>query len=130
VVYRADQDTDGVFELYSVPIDGGTVTKLNDPLVAGGNVAASFWIGADSSWVYYQADQETDGVNEVYSVPIDGGTVTKLNDPLVAGGNVPGFDVSADGRWVVYRADQDTNNVWELYSVGEFATFLPVVVTD
>ncbi len=30
VAYKADQDTDGVLELYSVPIGGGTPTKLND----------------------------------------------------------------------------------------------------
>ena len=33
VVYRADQDTDDVFELYSVPIGGGASTKLNLSLI-------------------------------------------------------------------------------------------------
>ena len=40
VVYRADQETDQVFELYSALADGsgaGTV-KLNGPLIAGGDV--------------------------------------------------------------------------------------------
>ena len=35
VVYRADQDADGVTELYSVPIAGSPVTKLNGALVPG-----------------------------------------------------------------------------------------------
>ena len=32
VVYVADQDVDGVRELYSVPIGGGSPIKLNGPL--------------------------------------------------------------------------------------------------
>ena len=38
VVYRADQDIDGVRELYRVDLKTGEVTKLNDPLVAGGSL--------------------------------------------------------------------------------------------
>ena len=38
VVYRADQDTDDVFEVYRVDLKTGAVTKLNGPLVAGGSV--------------------------------------------------------------------------------------------
>ena len=88
VIYRADQQTDDVFELYSVPLGGGTVTKLNDPLVAGGDVMSGFLISPDSKRVIYRADQQTDGVFELYSVPLGGGSVTKLNDPLVANGDV------------------------------------------
>ena len=36
VVYRADQATDEVSELYSVPLAGGTPVRLNATLVAGG----------------------------------------------------------------------------------------------
>ncbi|HEX7124694.1 MAG TPA: hypothetical protein VF406_02820 [Thermodesulfobacteriota bacterium] len=39
VVYRADQDTDTTAELYMVELAApGAATKLNPPLVAGGNV--------------------------------------------------------------------------------------------
>ncbi|MBN1832725.1 MAG: hypothetical protein JW896_11510, partial [Deltaproteobacteria bacterium] len=120
VVYRADQDTEEVFELYSVPIGGGAVTKLNDTLVLGGDVQISdIKISPDSSRVVYLADQDTDGVYELYSVPIGGGTVTKLNDSLVSGGDVQSLDIfiSPDSSRLVYRADQDTDDVYELYSV-------------
>jgi Tol biopolymer transport system component len=116
VVYRADQDADGVSELYSVPIGGGTPTKLNGALVANGDVH-DFAISPDGSRVVYRADQTTDGVDELYSVPIGGGTATKLNGALVANGDVLDFAVSPDGSRVVYRADQTTDEVIELYSV-------------
>ena len=67
VVYRADQQTDNVFELYSVPLGGPAAAgiKLNGALVAGGNVF-DFQISPDSSRVVYQADQQTDEVFELF----------------------------------------------------------------
>ena len=91
VVYRADQDIDGVSEIYSIPIAGGEPTKLNPALVSGGNVLLSFKISPDSKRVVYAADQDTDNVVELYSVPITGGEAIKLNSDLVAGGGVSFF---------------------------------------
>jgi Tol biopolymer transport system component len=124
VVYQADQQTDGVFELYSVPLAGpaSAGVKLNGPLVPGGNVDFIIRISQDSSRVVYRADQQTDEIFELYSVPLTGPASggDKLNGPLVVGGNVTGtygFHISPDSQRVVYTADQDTNNVTELYSV-------------
>jgi len=119
VVYQADQDTDGVFELYSVPITGGTSTKLNGTLQANGDVFTNdFIISPDGNTVVYQADQETDGVNEIFSVPITGGIATKLNTTLPANGDTDDFFlISPDSSTLVYIADQEINNVLELYSV-------------
>ena len=61
VVYRADQDTDNVDELYSVPLAGGSPVKLNGPLVSGGYVWY-FQVSPDSSRVVYHASQDTNGV--------------------------------------------------------------------
>jgi Tol biopolymer transport system component len=117
VVYLADQDTDNVDELYSVPLTGGSPVKLNGPLVSGGAVMGGFQVSPDSSRVVYLADQDTDWVCELYSVPLAGGSPVKLNSPLVSGGDVFGCQVSPDSSRVVYRADQDTDEVDELYSV-------------
>lgn len=42
-VYRADQDTIGVLELYSATPDGAVNDKLNGALVADGDVANFAW---------------------------------------------------------------------------------------
>ena len=121
VVYIADQDTNDVFELFSVPIDRSEEpVKLNGTFVAGGDVARylPFWIDAGGTRVVYLADQDTDEVVELYSVPIDGSLApTKLNAPLVAGGIVLKSLVSADGLRVVYLAEQDTDGIAEAFSV-------------
>ena len=118
VVYLGDQNTNGVNELFSVPIGGGTVTRLNKPLPSGGGVGLfGIELTPDGSRVIYSADQDTNNVHEIFSVPIGGGTVTKLNSTLVSGGSVFEFQVSPDSSTVVYRGDQDTARIDELFAV-------------
>ena len=122
VIYKADQETDEVFELFSVPIGGGTATKLNgelvpNPLFTGADVF-TYSISPDSARVVYHTVEQPSFENELYSVPINGGTATKLNGTLVTGGDVIyDFHISPDGSRVVYRADQEVDEVLELYSV-------------
>ncbi len=118
VVYRADGETDNVFELYSRAIDGsGAEVKLNDALPTGG-VVGSYLISPDSSRVVYIADGDTNNVFELYSRAIDGSdSEVKLNDALPAGGGVQSsFLISPDSSWVVFPAEGDTDGIRELYS--------------
>ncbi|HEX6884992.1 MAG TPA: hypothetical protein VF530_16575 [Planctomycetota bacterium] len=118
VVYRADQDADQVFELFSVPLAGGTALQLNAALPAGGDVEPSFECSPDSSRVVYLADQDANDVLELYGVPLAGGAPVRLNPALVAGGDVrAGFAVAPDASRVVYTADQDVDEQFELFSV-------------
>lgn len=118
VVYRADQDTDDVQELYSVPIGGGTVTKLNSPLPAGGDVDSSeFRISPDSRTVVYIAEQEANNLDELFSVPIGGGPSTRLNSDLPSGGDIFSFLLTPDGSRVIYRGEQTTDDIEGLFSV-------------
>jgi Tol biopolymer transport system component len=120
VLYVADQDTEHVFELYNVPIGGGSPVKLNGPLINGGDVVSgSPQFSPNGGRVLYVADQEVDQVTELYSVPSTGGATVKLNSPLPMSANVDGSNpiFSPDGSRVVYCADQQTALVHELYSV-------------
>ncbi|MCX7590860.1 MAG: right-handed parallel beta-helix repeat-containing protein, partial [Kiritimatiellae bacterium] len=79
VVYMADQPTDEVFELFTVPITGGTAMRINSALVAGGDVKF-FMLTGNSYRALYIADQAADEVDEVY-----GGLVYPLLDIYVRG---------------------------------------------
>jgi hypothetical protein len=122
VIYYGDQDTDGVYELYSVPLAGpaSNGVKLNKPLVAGGGIG-SFLMGLDQPYVAYAADQDTANLAELYSVPMAGPSSAgvKLNGPLVAGGSVEPYSlqISTERRWIFYLADQQTDGTNELYVV-------------
>jgi hypothetical protein len=89
VLYLGDQDADNVFEIFSVPIGGGTRVQLSGTLATGGDVLVNgLDISPDGSRVLYYADQTTDEVFEAFSVPLSGGTATKLNGTLAVGGDV------------------------------------------
>ena len=120
VVYRADQDVVGRFELYQVALaTPGVSTKLNPALAAGQNVRDDFVFSSDGTQVFYGADQDITGVFEIYQVAVaTPGVSTKINPALGAGMNTgQTFSVSDDGTNVVYRADQDVLGRFELYQV-------------
>lgn len=129
VVYVSDQNTDDVFELYSVPIAGGNFVRLNANLPRGGDVYAQgdgfstssipdFRISSDGERVVYVADQATDNVFELFSVPIEGGVPVRLNSNLASAfSDVVEYQISPDGQRVVYLADQNSSDRFELFSV-------------
>lgn len=116
-VYGQDADVDGAFELWSVPVAGGTPVRLSDTLSAGQHV--TFDISPNSARVVYMVDQDTTGKTELYSIPIGGGSRTKLNATLGTNRNVISFQISPVSNRVFYAADGGlTQNVFELYSVS------------
>ena len=116
VVYTAAETEGAPQELFSVALAGGMPTKLNPPLVTGGNVNR-FGITPDGTSVVYTATQDTAHVQELYIVPIGGGQSRKLNAPLVAGGHVDEFVLDPATERALYIADGDTAGTFELYSV-------------
>ncbi|MBN4069023.1 hypothetical protein JYT12_00095 [Beggiatoa alba] len=125
VVYRADQDIDGVIELYGVfLVVVGNSIKFNPPFIVGaGREVVDFAITPDGTAVVYRADQDIDNRTELYRVELaTPGVSSKLNPALAINRDVEnGFAITPDGTAVVYLADQDTNNIFELYRV-ELAT--------
>ena len=113
VVYRAPQDTLHLHELYSVPIGGGAITKLNVPISPPDTVFLE-GVSPDSSTVVYGVGPSGND-DRLYSVPIAGGTSTRLNGPL-AGDDLTAW-ITPDSSTVVYWADQDMIDNHEVYSV-------------
>jgi Tol biopolymer transport system component len=119
VAYVADQDVDGVLELYGTTVASpGVTAKLNGPLVAGGNIC-NFKFSPDSARVAYCADQITDDVTELFTVALSApGAATKLSPALVAGGDVKaGYEFSANSSFLLYAADQEVDERVELFRV-------------
>jgi Tol biopolymer transport system component len=117
IAYTADQDTDGVDELYVVNSDGTGRIKVSGTMVSGGNIDI-IYLSSDGRKIAYLADQDTDGVNELYVVNSDGTGRIKVSGTLVSGGAVSISVWSPDGSKILYGADQDTVNVQELYVVN------------
>jgi Tol biopolymer transport system component len=117
IAYCADQDTVNTIELYLVQL-GGAASKVNAPIVAGGEVSPGFKFSSDSSFMMYTADQDTLGIHELYLVQLGApGVAQKISGPTISLGDVFDFRIRPDDMAVVYRADQDTNTILELYQV-------------
>ncbi len=101
VAYRADQETQGVTELYVATIDGSGVIKLNAGMAnAAGNVVEYQW-SPDSAQIVYSADADIANITEVYLADRDGGNHVKINGSV--GASVVFLQQptwSPDGRYV------------------------------
>jgi Tol biopolymer transport system component len=119
ILYAADQEVDGRFELYLVDLAApGVSTKVNEEYVDGGNTAGGYRFSPDGEWIGYLADQDVDDLRELYLVATDTpGVSSKLNDTLGADRDVCAFEFSPDSTLVAYCADQDTDDILELYLV-------------
>lgn len=127
VVYVADQDVDGVSELYSVPLDGSAPpVKLHPPLGPGRGVnAALVAIDADSTRALFVGILGAPNVIELYSAPLDGSAPpVTLNAPLVPNGDVEGFVLAPGGR-ALYYADQEIDGLTEVFAVPIDGSRLP-----
>lgn len=125
VVYLADQATDGVFELFSAPIDGhAPAVRLHAPLPASYDALEGVHFTPDGGLVVF-AIRLPRGVL-LLAAPADGSAPARaLNWPFPQGGGVPEgssgirFSVATapGGRHVFFLGEQDTDGVVELYRV-------------
>jgi hypothetical protein len=85
VVFRADRVVDERYELYRVPITGGTPTKLSGTMPSFGDVSPAWAISPGSSTVAFLADLDVDELVELFDVTSSGGTPERLNGPMTPG---------------------------------------------
>jgi len=131
VVYYADQEADGRFELFSVPIEGvrnvqrsdgsshsGRV-KLNGPLAPGGIVGEGFAISPDGSRVLFAAQTIDTSHRDLFNAPIDGGDGSASPTALTTGHvDVGDFRFSPDGERVVYFALTTASGLYSTLADG------------
>ncbi|MEQ1892098.1 MAG: hypothetical protein ABL998_06110 [Planctomycetota bacterium] len=115
VVYLADQEVNGRFELYVAPITGGLVHKLNGPLGTYNDVSLSFAVSPDSTHAVYVSNEEALDRYELWSAPLDGSTPrVKISGTLDAGEDVERFAIPPDSTRVVYstRVFGNGDHLW------------------
>jgi Tol biopolymer transport system component len=130
VAYLADQTTDEIVELLSVPGDGSAPPVSVSPALDIGPVVGdvtAFRVLPDGARALYVADQEVDERFELYGVTLTGArTVTKLSDPA-AGDVLDDFQPTVDGARVVYRV-LGPHGFFDLYSAPMDGGGAPVLL--
>lgn len=130
VAYVADAQTDGIFDVWSVPVAGGTAIRLRPTITADGSTAFPQYlrVSADGSRVAFHANFSDLGELDLWSARLDGtGGVHRLSGDLAEGSSVQNdFAFSPDGARVVYRAAGETPGKVELHSVPAAGGSAPV----
>ena len=110
VIFRADEDTDGVLELFSSGIASGGPQKVHPDLAPDGDVVEALFT-PDSRTIVYQADQETDGLFEIFAVaapePAPTPTPMATRTPVPETGDRCANCIDDDFDGLVDRADPD-----------------------
>lgn len=101
ITYIADQDTDGVNELYGGMPDGSGTTRLSSTLVAGGLVRSFEW-APDGSAISYLADQDVAGQTELYVSQPDGSGNVRVSRSLSAGATLTSSEWAPDSSRIAY----------------------------
>ena len=130
VAYIADQNTNGVFELFTSTPDGNAndlVSNLPDPSINPGRDVRDFEWEPKSGLVAYVADQDANDKFELYVSPSDSnignrkvsgipmtGSGIREASPLPTGKFLFGW--ASDSSRIAYIADQDTTSIFELFS--------------
>ena len=116
-VFLADRETNGVIELWSVPLTGGAPTKLSGTMVSGGSVS-TVKMSPDGNFVAFSSNRVSTGKRELWLSPVDGSAApVNLSNSALATGGVSQFDWSPNSQRVVFMADRDVAGNLDLYSV-------------
>lgn len=123
IIFRGDLTSDGVDEIYSLPIEGGDFTPLLPPGSPFNFDLVYFAISPDGSTIAFHGDYNENQVGELYVIPITGGTPFVVNDPhQTAGSDVSsGVDkivFSSDSKSIYYVADSRVDGTFELFRVS------------
>ncbi len=130
--YRADQDTDNVFELYSVSSVGVGRVKVSGTLISGGDVYDYAW-APDSNRIAFRADRETDLLNELYTVipnPLTTPVPVKISNSVAISSSLLSERGVIDYRWapdssrIAIRGDSLKTGVNALSIAAPDASFL------
>jgi Tol biopolymer transport system component len=118
VVFRAMVPGGGArFDVWSVPIDGGTPVRLN-PALTGTGTVETWKSSPDGQTIVFRASLNG-STFDMFKVPTDGGAATQLNPPVPAGGKVENFiEFSPDGRYILFAGPATDASRDDLYSVG------------
>lgn len=130
LAYVADQDTDSLFEIYTVKPSGLDNIKISGTAVASQGLIEDFSWSPNSQLIGFRSLLLTNSNNELYSASRDGTNLITNSGPLLENRHITSFKWSKEGDYMAYVTDHDTENVFELYTVTADATSLEKISGD
>jgi hypothetical protein len=125
VVYSADQEIDGVTNLYISTLGTQGSTKLSGAICGSCAGVRDFAVSRDGNYAVFVAEKDNLGVDEIYSVNLSTlAAPVKLNGSAAGAGAVDwgsgrwSMAISPDSLKVVFAGNFDSATIVELYSTG------------
>ena len=120
-VFLANIDDSSTTELYSAPVLGGTLRKLNpDVAIGSAGFVRDFAVSADSARAVFVMDADSTNVFKLYSTPLGVAAppaqLTRFAGAASTVSATDGFVISPDGTRVIFRTDPSVGQS-ELYVV-------------
>ena len=118
-IFVADRATDGLFELWSTPVSGGTPVKLSGTLPAGSIGVTSLKVSPDGNWVAFVTAASATLSQQLWLVANDGTAATPaaVSGPLAGISSIiQDFQWSANSLRIVFRAGRNVPGQIEVYS--------------
>jgi len=136
VAYKADQESKGLFELFSVPIAGGTVVNVSRQINSNPLRVINFAWAPDGSRIAFTAQSDlTAGDVDLFTNQPRGNNPLRVSISLPVGGEVRDFLWSPNTALIVYAASVvgGSPNRFELFSTrpgsqdnNNISGFLPI----
>ncbi len=121
VVFRGDQLVDERFDVYRVPLTGGSQpVRLSGTAVATASAGSDLAISPNGQRIVFRGDFATAGKTELWSASTSGGagSAVRLNPSSTpAAGDVEAFVIDATSSRVVYAGDVGVDGRRELWTV-------------
>lgn len=117
VLFIADLNTVGQFELFRTRDDRADPIRVNADLAPNGDVFG-FALSPDKQWIAFTAGAAVGTQIHLFAAPISGGTPTQLSVMPNGFSNVSRFVWSPDSTRIVYEVDSDIDGVTELFLVS------------
>lgn len=121
VIYLACQDTPDIQELYSVPLTGGTSTKLNHSLTPG-KFIARFITSPDGSRINFVVANVANYLSddtELYSALTISGAKTQLTVLQDTWNSIiSDLNITPDNKQHIYMANQEQVDIYNIYKIS------------
>ena len=124
IAYRADQDTDNVYELYTAsPTGGATVKESGNP---GFNGVIDYKWAPDSNFIAFRKAPDAMSEFELFTAVKAGiDAPVRVSADLTGLRDVTGFKWAPDSSLIAYLADPFSNDVFELFTTPPDGSWKP-----
>jgi Tol biopolymer transport system component len=117
-IFVADRETNGLTELWSTPVTGGTTVKLSGTVTAGAAGVVSMKVSPDGNWVAFVTTKTASASQQLWLVANDGTAAAPaaVSGPLISTNSITDYQWSANSLRIVFRAARDVAGQIELFS--------------